>query len=482
MIDFRPVGYVIGLLVAVLGLAMLVPMAIDMQDGNGHWRAFLECAIITVLAGGLMALASHNALRNALTLQQSFLLTSGVWLALPFFGSLPFVIGAPGVSFTDAYFEAMSGMTTTGTTVFPHLDDLPRGTNLWRGILQWLGGLGIVIVAMIFLPVMKVGGMQYFRSEGFDTLGKVLPRAMDISTAMIRIYIGLTMICAMVYAALGMTAFDAVLHALTTMSTGGFSNYDASFAVYRGAPEYAASVFMILAALPFIRFVQLTQGHATPIWRDVQVRAFLRWIGYAIAVISAYRMLRHEAAFLPTLREVTFNVVTIFTGTGYASEDITKWGHLAFVVLIIVGLIGGCTGSTGCSIKVFRYLILFEAVKTQIRRLHSPHRVEPVRLDHRAVEDEVVNSVMAFFTLFILTFGLLIVGLSLTGLETKTALTAAWTAIANVGPAWGPEVSATGSVEQFPEAAKWLMIAGMFLGRLELMSVMVVLLPRFWRS
>ena len=482
MIDLRPVGYVIGLLVAVLGAAMLVPMASDWQRGDPHWRSFLESSFLTTTFGILTALACQNAVRKTMNLKQSFILTSGVWLALPLFGSLPFMLGAPGASFTDAYFEAMSGMTTTGTTAFPHLDGLPYGTNLWRGILQWLGGLGIVIVAMIFLPVMKVGGMQYFRSEGFDTLGKVLPRAFDISTAMIRIYIGLTVLCAGVYAALGMTSFDAVMHALTTMSTGGFSNYDASFAVYRGPAEYASSVFMILAALPFIRFVQLTQGHAGPIWRDIQVRAFLRWTAYAIGVVVAYRMWLHEAAFWPTLREVTFNVVTIFTGTGYASEDVTKWGHLAFVVLIITGLIGGCTASTGCSVKVFRYLILFEAIKTQIRRLYSPHRVRPVRLAGRPVEDEVIGSVIAFFALFILSFGLLIVGLSLAGLQTRTALTGAWTAIANIGPVWGPEVSATGSVDKFPAAAKWMMIFGMFLGRLELMTVFVLFLPRFWRS
>ncbi len=482
MIDLRPVGYIIGLLISVLGVAMLIPMALDFHRGDEHWRAFLESAIITIISGALLAMASQNALRKTLTLQQSFILTSGVWLALPFFGSLPFMIGAPGVSFTDAYFEAMSGMTTTGTTAFPDLDVLPWGTNLWRAILQWLGGLGIVIVAMIFLPVMKVGGMQYFRSEGFDTLGKILPRAMDISTQMIRIYVGLTVLCATVYAALGMTAFDAVVHALTTMSTGGFSNYNASFGVYKGAPEYASSVFMLLAAMPFIRFIQLTQGHVAPLWRDPQVRAFLRWNLYAILMIVAYRMIRHEASLLPTLREVTFNVVSTFTGTGYASEDITKWGHMAFVVLIIVGLIGGCTASTGCSVKVFRYLILFEAIKTQIRRLHSPHRVEPVRFDHRQIPEEVVNSVVSFFSFFILTFGLLIVGLSLTGLETQTAMTAAWTAIANVGPAWGPEVSPTGSINAFPEPAKWLMILGMFLGRLELLSVLVLLLPRFWRE
>lgn len=482
MIDLRPVGYVIGLLVAVLGLAMLVPASIDYAHGDENWEHFLEASILTTLVGGLMAMASQNRLGAMISLQQSFVLTSGVWLALPAFGALPFIIGAPHVSFTDAYFEAMSGMTTTGTTVFPSIDSLPAGTNMWRAILQWLGGLGIVIVAMIFLPVMRVGGMQFFRSEGFDTLGKILPRAMDISNAMIKLYVGLTVACAIVYAALGMTAFDAILHALTTMSTGGFSNYDASFGKYTGAPEYASSFFMLIASMPFIRYIQLLQGNALPLWRDVQLRAYLRWTAYAIAVIVGYRMLRHEADFFPTLREVTFNVVSTFSGTGYASEDVTKWGHLAFMVLIMAGLIGGCTSSTGCSVKVFRYLILIEAIKTQIRRLYGPHRVERVRYAGQAVDEDVTSSVIAFFSFFILTFGLLIVGLSLTGLEAKTAMTGAWTAIANVGPAWGPEVSANGAVNNFPETAKWLMVFGMFVGRLELLSVYVLFLPRFWRT
>ncbi|WP_376874432.1 TrkH family potassium uptake protein [Albirhodobacter sp. R86504] len=482
MIDLRPVGYIIGLLVAVLGLTMLVPMAIDFAHGDPNWQNFLEASILTTLSGGLLALASQNRLGAVITLQQSFVLTSGVWLALPAFGALPFIIGAPHVSFTDAYFEAMSGVTTTGTTVFPKLNDLPAGTNMWRGILQWLGGLGIVIVAMIFLPVMRVGGMQFFRSEGFDTLGKILPRAMDISNAMIKLYVWLTVLCAAVYALLGMTAFDAAVHALTTMSTGGFSNYDASFAVYTGAPEYAASFFMLVASMPFIRYIQLAQGHVLPMWQDVQLRAYLRWTAYAIAVIVGYRMFRHEADFWPTLREVTFNVISTFSGTGYASEDVTKWGHLAFMVLIMAGLIGGCTSSTGCSVKVFRYMILIEAIKTQIRRLYGAHRVERVRYAGQTVGEDVTSSVIAFFSFFILTFGLLIIALSLTGLEAKTAMTAAWTAIANVGPAWGPEITANGSVVNFPISAKWVMIFGMFVGRLELLSVYVLLLPRFWRT
>ncbi|MGF6862275.1 trk system potassium uptake protein TrkH [Rhodobacteraceae bacterium MBR-64] len=482
MIDQRPIGYVTGLLVCILGLAMLVPMVLDYRNGDPNWTAFLESSIISVVTGGLVALACRNRVGEGLSIQQSFLLTTGLWAVLPLFGALPFMIGAPDVGLTDAYFEAMSGLTTTGATVFHELQNLPLGTNLWRGILQWLGGLGIVIVAMVFLPVMKVGGMQYFRSEGFDTLGKILPRALDIATGLIRIYLGLTVLCLLAYAIVGMAPYDAVVHALTTMSTGGFSTTDSSFAKYAGPAEYVSAVFMIAASVPFVRFVQLMAGSALPMYRDLQVRAYLRWMLYAIAAIVAYRMFHFGTDFLPALRETTFNVVSIMSGTGYGSEDITSWGPFPFVVFLIIGIIGGCTSSTGCSIKVFRYLVLIEAIKMQIRRIYTPSRVSPMKLGNRVLEEDVVNSVIVLFTMFILTFGITSVLLSLTGLQTGTALTAAWTSIFNIGPAFGPEVRGSGAMDQFPVAAKWIMAGAMMLGRLELLSVFVLVLPRFWRG
>lgn len=482
MFDVRPVGYVIGLLVAVLGATMLLPMVADLANGDPHWMIFLEASIITSLAGGLIALACSNSLGRGLNIQQSFLLTSGVWVALPAFGTLPFIMGEPGASFTDAMFEAMSGMTTTGATVFVGLDDMPLGTLLWRGLLQWLGGLGIVIVALIFLPVMKVGGMQFFRSEGFDTLGKILPRALDISSWLIQIYVVLTIACVIVYYMFGMTGFEALVHALTTIATGGFSTSDRSFILFSGPLEYAASVFMILATLPFIRYVQLMNGSARPMFADLQVRAYLRWVGYAIMAVTAYRVLVQDANLFVALREVTFNVVTIFSGTGYGSADVTTWGSFAFVILIVVGMIGGCTSSTGCSIKVFRYLVLLEGIKAQVRRIQSPNRVMPLRLGGRPVGDDVVNSVIVLFTGFILTFGLTAVALSMTGLQTLTAITSAWTAVFNIGPAYGPGIGPTGSFDTFPTLAKWLMIFAMLLGRLELLAIFVLFMPRFWRS
>ncbi|MFD1795727.1 TrkH family potassium uptake protein [Paracoccus aurantiacus] len=483
MIDIRPVAHTIGRISVALGSMMIFPTLIDYAAGNPNWVLMAQSMVLVVLISALVVAATSSSSRS-LTIEQSFLLTSGLWLVLPVIGAVPMMLGAPNLSFTDAFFEAMSGLTTTGTTVIPQLDSLPPGVNMWRAILQWSGGLGIVVVAMVFLPVMKVGGMQFFRSEGFDTLGKVLPRAGQIAAEMTWIYLGITVACTLMYFAAGMTFFDAVLHALTTCSTGGFSNYDASFGVYIGPAEWVSTLFMVLASIPFVRMIQAVRGDVGPIWRDTQIRTYLRWIFYSVGIIVIYRLLYiHQTAHpWDVIRETTFNVITVFSGTGFASTNVLEWGHLPFAILFCVALIGGCTGSTGCSIKIFRYQVLFEAVHAQIKRMQSPHRLYPLRLAGKRLDQDVINSVMAFFTMFMLTFGLLIVGLALTGLHPKTALTGAWTAIANVGPVWGPEITSNGSIEQFPETAKWLMTLGMYLGRLELVSVFVLLLPRFWRG
>ena len=479
-IDLRPVGHVIGLLVVALGAAMLVPVVFDAFAGDGQGPILFQISLLTMVTGGLVALACANGARGNMTLQQIFLLTVGVWVALPLFGALPFMAGATQASFTDAMFESVSGMTTTGATVFVGLDDLPVGINMWRMILHWLGGLGIVIVAMLFLPVMKVGGMQFFKSEGFDTLGKILPRAMDISSALIRIYVGMTIACVLTYNAMGMNGTDALMHALSTVSTGGFSSYDASFGVFSGPLEYACVFFMLAATLPFIRYVQMMQGYYTPIWRDQQVRAYLRWNLYAALAIAVYHIWVDNVSTPTAFREALFNVASSFSGTGFVSTDLSQWDTFPLLIIIIVGLIGGCTSSTGCSVKVFRYLILFEAIKVQIKRLRSPSAVIAVRYEGKVVTTDVLDSVILFFTMFLLTFGVLVVLLSLTGLDVRASITAAWTSIANVGPVFGAGVRPSGALTDFPDSAKWIMIIGMLLGRLELLTVYVLLMPRFW--
>ena len=425
MIDLRPVGYVIGLLVASLGMTMLAPLAFDIWDQNGEWPVFLESAIITTLVGALTSIACSNAVTNRLSLRQTFLLTSLVWLTLPVFGAIPFVLGATEANFTDAFFEAMSGLTTTGSTVITGLDGLPRGLQLWRGILQWLGGIGIIVVAMVFLPELRVGGMQIFRSEGFDTMGKILPRAGEIASSISTIYIGLTIACAFAYAAAGMGRFDAVVHAMTTVSTGGMANTDTSFARFGASTHYIAVIFMLLAAIPFVRFVQLMAGSAKPIWHDPQIRGFLGVIVICVLLITSWVWGRQGEMTESAFREALFNVTSIISGTGYASADYMAWGTFPVVMFFFIGLVGGCAGSTSCSVKVFRYQLLFASIKSQIRQIHSPHGVFTPRYDGKTVSEDVLNSVMAFFVAFFLLLGLVAVLLGMTGLDFITSVSGA---------------------------------------------------------
>lgn len=482
MLDLRPVGYVIGLLVAVLGATMLAPLLLDLFLGKGHWRAFLESAAVTIIVGTLMALACANGVREGLTIQQTFLLTTSVWVALPIFGALPFMLGETQLRFVDAFFEAMSGLTTTGSTVIEGLDTLPEGLLLWRGILQWLGGIGIIIVAMVFLPELRVGGMQIFRSEAFDTMGKILPRATQIARSISVIYVTLTLVCALAYMISGMGAFDAVVHAMTTVSTGGFSNYDASFGTFSGPAEYIASVFMILAALPFVRYVQLMNGQGRPLLKDSQIAAFAATIGVLVAVTSVtlLQIFPHhpEQAF----REALFNITSIISGTGYSSVDYMAWGPFLISIFFFIGLIGGCSGSTACSIKIFRYQLLFASIRVQVQRIRMPNGVFAPRYDGRPVGEDVLSSVMSFFMFFVVTLGVVAVALGMTGLDFITSVSGAATALANIGPGLGSEIGPAGNFAGLNDTAKWILSLAMLIGRLELLVVFAIFTIRFWRD
>lgn len=481
MLDLRPVGYVLGLLVAALGLTMVPALFVDLAEGRGEWPVFAISAILTFLTGCLVALACSNGAREGLTLQQTFILTSSVWLVLPIFGAMPFVLGATEARIVDAFFEAMSGMTTTGSTVFTGLDDMPKGLLLWRGILQWLGGIGIIVVAMVFLPELRVGGMQIFKSEAFETMGKILPRASAIASQISIIYVGLTLACMACYLVLGMSAFDATVHALTTVSTGGFANYDASFNRFTGPIEYVAVVFMVLAALPFVRYVQLLNGTAQPLWRDTQVRWFVGII-LGLTVLTALILTRvfpnhPEQSF----REALFNITSIMTGTGYSSVDYMGWGGFLISMFFFIGLIGGCAGSTSCSVKIFRYQILFSSIKAQIRKTQMPHGIFVPRFEGAAITDDVMDSVISFFGFFLLTLGVVAVALSLTGLDFITSVSGAATAIANIGPGLGDEIGPAGNFAGLNDTAKWILCFTMFVGRLELLVVYAVFTVGFWR-
>ena len=482
MFDLRPVGYVIGMLVAALGLTMLAPMFVDLIEGRGHWPAFAESAVITILVGGLVSISCQNGVKDRLSIQQTFLLTTGVWVALPVFGALPFIIGGSELSFINAMFEAMSGLTTTGATVMTGLDDMPRGILLWRGILQWLGGIGIIVVAMVFLPELRVGGMQIFRAESFDTFGKILPRATQIASQISAIYVSVTVACIVTYLLLGMSPFDAIVHAFTTVSTGGMANYDASFGAFSGPIEYAASVFMILSALPFVRYVQMLNGNYNAPLMDVQVRGFLYTVVVLVIMTSFLLTKIFPHHWEQAFREALFNITSIISGTGYASVDYMTWGPFLISVFFFIGLIGGCAGSTACSIKIFRYQILFASVASQIKKIRAPHGVFTPKYSGRTIGEDVLNSVMSFFVFFILTLGLVAVALSFTGLDFVTSVSGAAASVANIGPGLGDIIGPAGNYSSLNDAAKVILTFAMLIGRLELLVVYALLIPAFWRG
>ncbi len=482
MFDLRPVVYVTGLLVMALGVSMLIPMGIDLFYGSADWLVFLESAVLTTLVGGAMALATANGVGRGLSIQQTFLLTTGVWLALPLFGALPFILSEVGARPVDAVFEAMSGLTTTGATVLSGLDDMPKGILFWRGMLQWFGGIGIIVVAMVFLPELRVGGMQIFKSEAFDTMGKVLPRAAEISGRISWIYLSLTVVCVLSYLAVGMPPFDAVVHAMTTISTGGFSTRDASFGAYQGVPEYVASVFMILASLPFVRYIQVVAGTARPILVDPQIRAYLATIFLITLAMTLYRLVANGDHMEHGFREGLFNVTSIISGTGYASVDYQLWGPFPAVAFFFVGLIGGCAGSTACSVKIFRYQLLFSSIRAQIRAIHSPHGIFSPRYNGKRVDEEVLSSVMSFFVFFVVTLGVVAVLLGLTGLDFITSVSGAAAAVANIGPGLGDQIGPSGNFSGLNDTAKWILSVTMLIGRLELLAVFILFTPVFWRG
>ena len=461
---------------------MFAPLIVDLGEDNGHWPVFATSAAITIVSGGFLALASSNGTHIGLDIQKTFLLTTLVWVVLSIFASIPFLLGFTNANIVDAIFEAVSGITTTGSTVLSELDKLPKGLLLWRGILQWLGGIGIIVVAMVFLPELRVGGMQIFRAEGFDTLGKILPRATTIAFQISIIYVGITIACGLAYVLAGMNFFDAVVHAFTTVATGGFSNYDDSFSVFSWKVEYVAILFMILSALPFVRYVQLINGQGTAVFKDPQVKTFFVLICALVLLSTLVLSLQLNLSLELVFRKALFNITSIITGTGYASTNYMLWGGFLVSLLFFVGLVGGCAGSTTCSVKIFRYQIVFASIASQLKRIQSPNGIFIPRYQGRQISDDILNSVLTFFVVFFASLGILAVLLSLTGLDFITSLSGAAAALGNIGPGLGETIGPDGNFSSLNKTAKWLLVAGMLIGRLELMAVYILFTLKFWRN
>lgn len=481
MIDPRPVAYVIGRILIVLAILMIAPAIVDWRAGDPNGFAFARCAVITGVVGAALSMATSNGLGMGLDVRQAYLLTAGIWIVVPAFGSLPFWLGAPGLPPIYAYFEGVSGITTTGASVITELAEKPLGMNLWRGMLNWLGGLGIAFIAMIFLPLMRVGGMQFFRTEGFDTFGKAMPRATDIAKQLLVVYAGLTVMAASVYAALGMPTAEAVIHSMATIATGGFSTNDTSFSSYSGAIQYAAALFMILGSLPYIRFVQLINGSAQPLWRDQQARGYLLWLMSAVLAVAVWQAARAGLDWETAFRESLFNLTSIMSSTGFFAGSFPLWGGPMLMIAFMLGVVGACSGSSAAGLSVFRVQIAMAVLRRQIRQIANPSSVDPVKYQGRTVDGDVIHALIMFISAYILILGLLSVGMTLLGVDRESALFGVWTSLGNVGYGFGPLVERTGTFIDFPEGAILIMTLAMILGRLGLVAILVLFLPAFWR-
>ncbi len=480
--EFRAVFLVNGILLLILGLAMLVPAMLDARVGHPDWQVFMAAAFVTGFVGAALSITCWGS-GEYLNLRQAFILTTSVWVVTPAFGALPFVFSELNLSYTDAFFEAMSGITTTGSTVISGLESAPPGILIWRALLQWMGGIGIIVTAVAILPLLQVGGMQLFRMESSDASEKVLPRTAQIAGAISIIYLALSLLCAIVYWAAGMPPFEAAAHAMTTIATGGFSTSDLSMGSYDSALiDFTAMTFMIIGSLPFLLYFQVVRGRPLALWRDSQVRWFFAILAAAIGCMTLYQISGNDLPLAQSLRFTAFNVTSIMTGTGYVTDDYGQWGGFAVVLFFFVMFIGGCAGSTSCGIKIFRFQVLYAAARSQMSRLLQPHGVFVANFNRRPIPDSVMDSVMSFFFLFALSFAVMAVLLSLMGLDFLTAVSGAATAISNVGPGLGDVIGPSGTFAPLPDMAKWLLAAGMLLGRLELLTVMVLFTRTFWRS
>lgn len=479
---FRTLLTIIGALVASLGLAMLLPAIADAAVGDENWRVFLGASLVTTLSGaGLWAASSGRV--ETLTLRQAFVLTTLIWVVLTLFGALPLLWWDTGLSLTDAVFESMSGITTTGATILNSLETAPRGILLWRAILQWLGGLGIVVMAIAVLPMLQVGGMQLFTAETFDTPDKILPRATQIAGGMIGVYLVLTIACLVSYWMGGMDLFDAIAHAMTTVATGGFSTRDNSIGSFNSSQiEYTAIIFMILGSLPFALYLSAMRGQVWRLFQDSQVRAFLL-ILFGVSLLMAWTQFdQHLFSSADALRNALFSVTSILTGTGYANTNYSAWGPFAVGIFFVLTFVGGCTGSTSCGIKVFRFQVLARDLSQHIRQILTPSRVYVKRYNGAPLPESVSVSVQSFVFLYIISFFVLAVLLTASGMDFITALSGAATAISNVGPGLGEIIGPAGNFSPLSDVSKWLLIAGMLVGRLEILIILVLFTPRFWRK
>ncbi len=478
----KTVFFAIGVLLITLGTFMLIPFFVQFiyDERNG---TFLSSASITIFIGILLVLTNLEE-NKKLNLQQAFLLTTLSWLSIAIFGCIPFLLSNLNLSIVDAFFESMSGITTTGSTIITNLDNAPKSILIWRAILQWLGGIGVIVMAITVLPLLNVGGMQLFRMESSDTTEKILPRTREVTIIISAIYLTLTFACGAAYWLVGMNIFDSIAHSMTTIATGGFSTYSSSIGYFQNPKiEIIAIIFIVLGSIPFIAYIKFVKGDQKIFFKDVQIKGLIYIFIVSILLMLLYLLLSNkEYSFAENLRISTFNVVSILSGTGYVTSDFSLWGKFPLIFFLFLMFIGGCAGSTTCGIKIFRFQILGLFILNQIKKLIYPHGIFPMKYNNEKISNPFIYSIMTFIFLYFFIFFILAALLSLDGLDFVTALSGSASAISNVGPGLGDVIGPNGNFSDLPNFSKLSLSLGMLLGRLELFAVLVLFFPSFWKN
>jgi len=479
MSNYKTVFFTLGILQVILGVFMFVPIIAQFIYKEID-SSFFGASIVTIIFGTLFFLSNldHN---KRLNLQQAFLLTALSWLSIAIFGSLPFVFSKINFSFTNAFFESMSGITTTGSTVISNLNEMPKGILLWRALLQWLGGIGIIIMAITLMPIMNVGGMQLFKISNNDSSEKILPKSKEIAMRLIYIYTGLTTLCAFSYFIFGMSLFDSITHSMTTIATGGFSNYNESIGYFNSSSiEISAMIFILLGSLPFIAYIKFINGNKMIFFKDIQIQTFFKVILVSIVILSVYLSVHNLDTF--NFMAILFNIISILTGTGYVNAQFDSWGSFSLVLFLILMFIGGCAGSTTCGVKIFRIQILYSFIINSLKKIIYPKGIFVLKYDQNPIDDKFISSIISFIYMYLIIFFFITSLLSLTGLDFITSISGAATAISNVGPGLGSIIGPNGDFSSLPDLSKWILSVGMILGRLELFAILVLFLPSFWRN
>ncbi|WP_261834338.1 TrkH family potassium uptake protein [Vibrio ishigakensis] len=480
MVNIRPILFVLGLVLSKLALFMYPPTILALFNPGSGFVEFAKAVAITHLAS-FICLSFGRSAHFRLNVRDVFLVTTLVWVVCTVFAALPFVF-INHISFTDAFFETMSGITTTGSTVLSGLDDMSHSILLWRSLLQWLGGIGFIVMGVAILPMLNVGGMRLFQTESSDWSDKSDPRVKNVAKSIVVVYASLTLACIIAYMFAGMNLFEAINHAFTTISTGGYSTSDGSMNHFSHSAQWLSTLFMFLGGLPFLLFVAVVKKKSfAALAKDAQVLGFFKLFMAASLAIAAWLVLHDHYHVMDALRVSMFNVVSVLTTTGFGLEDFTAWGTLTTVLFAFLLMMGACSGSTAGGIKVFRFQIANTLLKIQMMKLIHPSGVFVQRYNKRTVNDEIIRSVVAFSLTFFATILIIAAGLSALDLDAVTSLSGAITAVANVGPGMGSIIGPTGNFAPLPDAAKWMLSFGMLLGRLEILTILVLFLPAFWK-